>query len=109
MTQTLADRICEARKLAGLSPTQVAKMLSIPIDRVQAIEADTVSVSAQEIEQFAKIFEVSKSWLMGKQALSFCFCSPPSMEDLFGIPVPLHLTPEELERLHTILSSIRGR
>lgn len=105
MIETIANRICEARKLAGLSPAQVAKMLSLSTDRILEIEAGTVSVSAQEIEQFAEIFEVSKSWLMGKQALSFC--SPPSMEDLFGITLP-KLTPEELERIHTILSSMRG-
>ncbi|MEG4838387.1 helix-turn-helix transcriptional regulator [Microcoleus sp. B9-D4] len=103
MSQTLVNRICGARKLAGLSPAQVARMLNVSIDRIQAIEADTVSVSAQEIEQFAEIFEVSKSWLIDKQR----FCSNEILEDIFGI-TPLNLTPEELERLHTILTSIRG-
>lgn len=107
MTERVANRICEARKLAGLSPDQVAKMLNLPVERILEIEAGTVSVSAQEIEKFAEIFEVSKSWLMGKQALSFCFSSPPSLEDLFGITLP-NLTPEEWERIHTILSSMRG-
>ncbi|MEG4850838.1 helix-turn-helix transcriptional regulator [Microcoleus sp. B5-D4] len=97
MSQTLVNRICEARKLAGLSPAQVARMLNVSINRIQAIEADTVSVSAQEIEQFAEIFEVSVSWLMGEQLAKV------------EIGKVHNLTPEDANKLQTILASIRGK
>ncbi len=38
MIETIANRIFEARKLAGLSPAQAAKMLSLPTDRILEIE-----------------------------------------------------------------------
>ncbi|MEG4518835.1 helix-turn-helix transcriptional regulator [Microcoleus sp. B6-A1] len=97
MIETIANRICEARKLAGLSPAQAAKMLSLPTDRILEIEADTVSVSAQEIEQFAEIFEVSVSWLMGEQLAKV------------EIGKVHNLTPEDANKLQTILASIRGK
>lgn len=69
MTQIIiiANRIREARIMAGLSPGQVAKMLSLHPHSILEIEAGTKTVSAQEIEKFAEIFEVSQSWLRGEQ------------------------------------------
>ena len=97
MTQIIANRICEARKLAGLSPAQVAKMLSLQPSHILEIEAGIVSVSPQEIEKFAEIFEVSKSWLMGEQVATV------------DIGKVHNLTPEDANKLQTILAFIRGK
>ncbi|MEG5175546.1 helix-turn-helix transcriptional regulator [Microcoleus sp. B3-D7] len=97
MTQTIVNRICEARKLAGLSPAQVAKMLSFQPSHILEIEAGIVSVSPQRIEQFAEIFEVSKSWLMGEQVAKL------------EIGKVHNLTPEDANKLQTILACIRGK
>jgi transcriptional regulator with XRE-family HTH domain len=97
MTQIIANRICEARKLAGLSPAQVAKMLNLHSNHILEIEAGTKTVSVQEIEQFAEIFEVSKSWLMGEQVATV------------DIGKVHNLTPENANKLQTILASLPGK
>jgi len=97
MTQTIADRLRDARKLAGLSQGQVAKMLNLHFSHILEIEAGTKTVSVQEIEKFAEIFEVSQSWLMGNELAKV------------EIGKVHNLTPEDANKLQTILASIRGK
>lgn len=62
----IAERIKEARRLAGLSQGQVAAMLGLHRPSVTEIEAGNRAVSAAELSKMAEIFEVSLSYLHGE-------------------------------------------
>lgn len=101
----IANRIREARKMAGLSQAQVAKMLSLHRPSVSEIEAGNRSVSAEEMAKLAEIFDVSMSWLIGEGA---------EKVDIRDNKLQLaarelqKLKPEDLDRLLTILASMRS-
>jgi transcriptional regulator with XRE-family HTH domain len=102
---TVAERIREARKLAGLSQKQVADILGLHRPSVSEIEAGNRRVTAVELAKLAEIFDVSVAWLLG------------------GVPDDLHgddpriqlaarelskLKPEDLDRLLRLLTKMRG-
>lgn len=60
----LAARLKEARRLSGLSQAQVAKMMDWHRPTVSQVETAERSVSAEELQQLSKIFDVSISWLL---------------------------------------------
>lgn len=62
----IAERIKEARRLAGLSQGQVALILGLHRPSVTEIEAGNRVVSAAELSKMAGIFEVSLSYLLGE-------------------------------------------
>lgn len=101
----IANRIREARKMAGLSQAQVAKMLSLHRPSISEIEAGNRSVSAEEMAKLAEIFDVSVSWLIGEGA---------EKVDVHDNKLQLaarelqKLKPEDLDRLLTILASMRS-
>lgn len=64
----IAQRLKTARELSGLSQGQVANILGIHRPSVSAIEAGTRKVSAEEIKEFARIYDVSISWLLGEES-----------------------------------------
>ena len=59
----IAQRLRIAREQAGLSQGQVAKMLNFHRPTISEIEAGRRKVSAEELAEFAKIYEVSTGWL----------------------------------------------
>jgi len=65
---TVASRLRQAREFAGLSQGQVAKLLNMHRPTVSEIEAGRRRVSADEIAQFAKIYDVGVSWLVGEES-----------------------------------------
>jgi transcriptional regulator with XRE-family HTH domain len=101
----IAGRIREARKMAGLSQTQVAKMLDLHRPSISEIEAGNRSVSAEEIAQLAEIFDVSASWLLGEGIDKI---------DLHDNKLQLaarelqKLKPEDLDRLLRLLASMQN-
>jgi transcriptional regulator with XRE-family HTH domain len=101
----IAARIREARKMAGLSQTQVAKMLDLHRPSISEIEAGNRSVSAEEIAQLAEIFDVSASWLLGEGTDKI---------DLQDNKLQLaarelqKLKPEDLDRLLRLLASMQN-
>jgi transcriptional regulator with XRE-family HTH domain len=101
----IASRIREARRMAGLSQAQLAKMLSLHRPSISEIEAGNRGVSAEEITQLAEIFEVSASWLLGEGA---------DKVDVHDNKLQLaarelqKLKPEDLDRLLAILASMRS-
>ncbi|BAY42144.1 putative transcriptional regulator (plasmid) [Nostoc sp. NIES-2111] len=100
----IASRIREARKMAGLSQTQVAKMLGLHRPSISEIEAGNRSVSAEEIAQLAEIFDVSASWLLGEDA------NEVNVHDnklQLAARELQKLKPEDLDRLLTLLASMR--
>jgi transcriptional regulator with XRE-family HTH domain len=100
----IASRIREARKMAGLSQAQVSKMLGLHRPSISEIEAGNRSVSAEEIAKLAEIFDISASWLLGEGA---------DKVDVYDDKLQLaarelqKLKPEDLDRLLTLLASMR--
>lgn len=64
--EIISTRIAIARKNAGLTQGQVAKLLNIPRPSISEIEAGRRRVSAEELVQFADVFCVDIDWLAGK-------------------------------------------
>jgi transcriptional regulator with XRE-family HTH domain len=61
----LNERLRVAREQAGLSQGQVAKMMIVHRPTISEIEAGRRRVTAQELAEFARIYDVSISWLSG--------------------------------------------
>ena len=100
----IASRIREARKRAGLSQGQVAKMLGLHRPSISEAEAGNRKVSAEEITKLAELYDVRMSWLLGEDAEKL---------DIHDDKVQLaarelgKLKAEDLDRLLIILSSMR--
>jgi transcriptional regulator with XRE-family HTH domain len=65
---TLYDRLRVAREHAGLSQGQVAKQLNKSRPTITQIETGKRRVTADELAEFAKLYEVSIDWLSGTNA-----------------------------------------
>jgi|SRR5216117_363754 len=61
--EAIASRLALARKQAGLSQAQVAKMLNLHRPSVSEAEAGRRNVTATEIAKLAEIYDVSVDWL----------------------------------------------
>lgn len=59
----IASRLALARKQAGLSQGQVAKLLSLHRPSISEAEAGRRNVTATEIARLAEIYGVSVEWL----------------------------------------------
>lgn len=100
----LGARLRAAREMAGLSQGQVARMLKIHRPSVTESEAGRRGVSAEEIAQLAKIYDVSVAWLLGERG---------GILDAHDDRIQLaarelrKLNPKDLERLLYVLSSLR--
>jgi len=100
----IATRLREARKMAGLSQAQVAKMLGLHRPSISEAEAGNRKVSADEITKLAEIYDVSLSWLLGEGTDKL---------DIHDDKIQLaarelrKLKPDDLDRLLTILASMR--
>jgi transcriptional regulator with XRE-family HTH domain len=100
----IAARLREARKMAGLSQAQVAKRLGLHRPSITEAEAGNRKVSADEIAKLAEIYDVSLSWLLGEGADKL---------DIHDDKIKLaarelrKLKPDDLDRLLTILASMR--
>ncbi|MEO9594533.1 helix-turn-helix domain-containing protein [Rhodopirellula bahusiensis] len=61
--QTLADRLRWARTQSGLSQAQVAEKFGWHRPTVSQIEAGQRQVKSQELDAFAKLYDVKLQWL----------------------------------------------
>jgi transcriptional regulator with XRE-family HTH domain len=102
--QTIARRIREARKLAGLSQGQVAKILGLHRPSVSEAEAGNRNVSAEELVKLAGIYKVSVAWLAGEGADK---ADPHDEKVQLAARELQKLKPEDLDRLLTILAAMR--
>ena len=59
----IAERLKEARKLAGVSQGHVAKILGLHRPSISEIEAGNRRVSADELARLAEIYDVGGAWL----------------------------------------------
>ena len=100
----IASRIREARKAAGLSQGQVAKLLGLQRPSVSQIEAGQRRVSGDEVARLAKLFDVSPSWLLGEGADTI---DPHDTKLQLAARELAKLKPEDLDRLLALLASMR--
>src|SRR5436305_14674398 len=61
----IAERLKEARKLAGVSQGHVAKILGLHRPSISEMEAGNRRVSAHELARLAEIYDVDVAWLLG--------------------------------------------
>jgi transcriptional regulator with XRE-family HTH domain len=101
----IPDRLKEARKLAGLSQGQVAKMLGLHRPSVSEIEAGNRRVSADELARLAEIYDVSVAWILG-EAPETLDVRDPRLE--LAARELAKLKPDDLERLLKLLAAMRS-
>ena len=99
-----ALRIREARKMAGLSQAQVARLLDLHRPAVSEIEAGKRRVSAEELAQLAGLFDVSVAWLIGETAEALESDDPRVQLAARELK---RLKPDSLDRLMRVLAAIR--
>ena len=100
----IAERMKEARKLAGLSQGHVAKMLGLHRPSVSEMEAGKRRVSAEELARIAEIFDVSVSWLLGESPDALD-AQDPRLE--LAARELAKLKPDDLEHLLKLLAVLR--
>lgn len=102
--EIIAARIKEARKMAGLSQSQVADILKIQRPTISEMESGNRKVTAEEIAQLAELYDVSASWLLGEGEAKL---------DIHDTKLQLaarelhKLKKDDLDRLLTLLASLR--
>jgi transcriptional regulator with XRE-family HTH domain len=101
----LAERLREARKAAGLSQGQVAKLLQMHRPTVSEIEAGNRRVSAEELTKFAETYDVTVSWLLGETAEQLEMNDPRLQLAARELS---KLKPDDLDRLLRLLASMRS-
>ena len=101
----IAERMKEARKLAGLSQGQVAKMLDLHRPSVSEMEAGNRRVSAEELARLAQIYDVGVAWLLGETPDKLD-AQDPRLE--LAARELSKLKPDDLERLLKLLAAMRS-
>lgn len=62
--EKIAERLKEAREMAGLSQAQAAEKLNLQRPAISEIESGKRRVSAEELIQFSDLYKVDASWLL---------------------------------------------
>lgn len=101
----VASRLREARKLAGLSQGQVAKLLSMHRPTVSEIEAGNRRVNAEELAKFAEVYDVGVAWIVGESTDQL---APDDPRLQLAARELSKLKPDDLERLLRLLAAMRG-
>ena len=99
----IAERLRLAREQAGLSQGQVARLLHKHRPTISEIEAGRRRVSAEEVGMFADIYEVSASWLLGRET------DPAEFNDRVQLAARelAKLRQQDLDRVLSLLASMR--
>jgi transcriptional regulator with XRE-family HTH domain len=103
--QIIANRLREARKLAGLSQGQVAKMMGLHRPTISEIEAGNRNVTATELTLFGEIYDVSVAWLSGEGAEKL---DPEDDRVQLAFRELQKLKPNDLDKLLRALAALRG-
>lgn len=101
----IAERLREARKAAGLSQGQVAKLLNMHRPTISEIEAGNRRVNADELGRFAETYDVTTSWLLGETAEQLDVNDPRLQLAARELN---KLKSEDLDRLLRLLASMRS-
>ena len=101
----IAERLKEARKMAGVSQGYVAKILGLHRPSISEIEAGNRRVSAHELARLAEIYDVAVAWLVGEvpEALD---AQDPRLE--LAARELAKLKPDDLDRLLRLLAAMRS-
>ena len=102
--QIIANRIREARKLAGLSQGQVAKLLGMHRPTISEIESGNRNVSAEELSRFAEVYDVGIEWLSGHGAESL---DPHDDRLQLAFRELNKLKSDDIEKLMRVLAAMR--
>lgn len=100
----IPERLKVARKLAGLSQGQVAKMLGLHRPAISEMEAGNRRVSADELAHLAEIYDVNIAWLVGKAPEKI---DPANPRLELAARELAKLKPDDLERLLRLLAAMR--
>lgn len=103
--ERVAERIREARKSAGLSQGQVAKLMDLHRPTISEIEAGNRRVTAEELTALAEMFDVTVAWLVG-EASETVETDDPRIQ--LAARELKKLKPDDLERLMRLLASMRS-
>ena len=100
----IANRLRLAREQAGLSQGQVAKQLGMHRPTISEIEAGRRKVSAEELSTFARLYDVSTTWLIDEQSET-----SDAEQDRIQLAARklAHLKPEDLDRLLDVIKTLR--
>jgi transcriptional regulator with XRE-family HTH domain len=101
----IAERLKEARKLAGVSQGHVAKILGLHRPSITEIEAGNRRVSADELVRLAEIYDVGVAWLLG-EAPDALDAQDPRLE--LAARELTKLKPDDLNRLLKLLAAMRS-
>lgn len=101
----VASRLREARKMAGLSQGQVAKILELHRPTISEIEAGNRRVSADELSKFSELYDVTVSWLLAETAEQLTTDDPRLQLAARELS---KLKPDDLDRLLRLLASMRN-
>ena len=101
----IAERLKEARKLAGVSQGHVAKILGLHRPSISGIEAGNRRVSADELARLAEIYDVGAAWLLG-EAPETLDPQDPRLE--LAARELTKLKPDDLSRLLKLLAAMRS-
>lgn len=102
--EMIAARIREARKMAGLSQGQLAKLLKLHRPAVSEIEAGNRRVSAEELRKISELLDVSVAWIVGEA---------PDTIDIDDPRIQLaarelkRMRPQDLDRLLKLLAAMK--
>src|SRR5579871_4752432 len=102
----IGNRLRQARELAGLSQGQVARMLNLHRPSVSEMEAGRRRVSADELQELARIYDVGVEWLTSGDAAPSLSTDPRYQ---LAARELAKLKPEDVERLLSVLSALRKR
>jgi len=97
--EKIANRLKEARTLAGLSQKQAADKLNLQRPAISEIESGNRKVSADELVLFAELYKVSTNWLL---------CQEETDEEMneqmkFAARELSKLSPEDVKKLFDVL------
>jgi transcriptional regulator with XRE-family HTH domain len=101
----IAERLKEARKLAGLSQGHVARMLGLHRPSISEIEAGNRRVAADELAKLAALYDVSVAWLL-REVPASVDAEDPRLE--LAARELSKLKPEDLQRLLNLLAVMRN-
>ncbi len=102
----IATRVKEARILAGLSQAQAAQKMDLQRPAISEIEAGNRKVSAEELVQFAELYQVNTSWLLGQEEEN-----EEQMNEQFKFAARelSKLSPEDVKKLYDILKILPNK
>lgn len=100
---TLPERLRQAREQAGLSQGQVARMLDMSRPTVSEIEAGNRRLRADEVPAFARLYDVSVTWLWeGKEEVDRSDVQLAARE-------LASLRPQDVEKVMDLLRTMKAR